>query len=258
MIMRLSAVLWDFDGTLVDTETPTFEAWREIYRHYGLALDLDLWRLTIGTSGGFDPWRHLMEKTHEISEEQHLREWVARQVRERCARQLLRPGVSERLEETRALGLPTAVVSSSGSKWVENWLDLYGIRGRFFAVFCKEHVDRVKPDPDLYELAAERLKVDPKECLAFEDSPNGLQAARNAGVRCVVVPNPLTRGLAFPEADLVLESLAELTLKELMDHLGFAPTGRSVDPAPEEGSPRLEPGRTSLHQRWTTNPVYAA
>jgi HAD superfamily hydrolase (TIGR01509 family) len=217
-----SAVVFDFDGTILDTETPEFEEWRAAFRERGQDLGLDVWERSLGTVGAFDPCAHLAELTGETFDHDALSRSVHARHKARCAAQPLLPGVGDRLREARALGLGTAVASSSASDWVEGWLVHHGIRDLFDTVCTRDHVARVKPAPDLFSLAAARLRVQPLRCVVFEDSPNGLRAARAAGMRAVAIPNPLTRHLPLEDADLVLASLADHSLHEILHRLGVS------------------------------------
>jgi HAD superfamily hydrolase (TIGR01509 family) len=219
----VAGIIFDFDGTILDTETPEFEEWRAAFRQRGHDLGLDVWQLSIGTVGAYDPCTHLAELTGEEFDHEEVRREVAARHRARCEGQPLLPGVVERAREARAAGLGTAVASSSPSEWVEGWLARHGIRGLFDAVCTREHVRQVKPAPDLFLLAASRLHAAPAACVAFEDSPNGLRAARAAGMPCVAIPNSLTRHLPLGDADLVLGSLADHSLAEILERLGLHP-----------------------------------
>ena len=210
------AVLFDFDGTILDTETPEFEEWREAFRARGHDLTLEVWQHSVGTVGAYDPCAHLADLTGVPLDHEALRQQVYARHQTRCEAQPLLPGVVDRVREARAAGLKTAVASSSLSEWVEGWLARHRIRDLFDAVCTRDQVAQVKPAPDLFLLAAARLGVAPEECLAFEDSPNGIRAARAAGMRCVAIPNPLTRHLPLGEADLVVESLADHSLDEIL------------------------------------------
>jgi len=142
-----------------------------------------------------------------------------------CNGQPLLPGVFTLLHDAEALGLRRAVASSSSCGWVEGWLTRHGIRDRLDVVVARDDVRRVKPDPELFLLAAARLGVSPAACVVFEDSPNGMAAALAAGMRCVAVPNALTRSLIRPAVDLVLESLAERPLAVILEGLAGVPVG---------------------------------
>jgi beta-phosphoglucomutase-like phosphatase (HAD superfamily) len=114
--------------------------------------------------------------------------------------------------------LKTAVVSSSDTAWIERHLGRLGrLEGLDAIVAANGDTSRAKPRPDLYLEALERLGLEPAEAIAFEDSPNGIRAAKAAGVACVAVPGPTTATLALDEADLVLESLADVPLAELLE-----------------------------------------
>ena len=105
----------------------------------------------------------------------------------------------------------------------DGWLRRHAVRDLLDVVVARDDVRKVKPDPELFLLAASRLGVEPGACVVFEDSPNGMRAALAAGMRCVAVPNALTRPLARPAVDLVLESLAERPLAEVLEALVAPP-----------------------------------
>jgi len=136
-----------------------------------------------------------------------------------CEGQPLMPGVEALLLDARARGLGRAVASSSSCGWVDGWLRRHGIRDLLDVVVARDDVRRTKPDPELFLLAASRLGVEPGACVVFEDSPNGMRAAVAAGMRCVAVLNALTRSLPRPDVDLVLESLAERSLAQVLASL---------------------------------------
>jgi HAD superfamily hydrolase (TIGR01509 family) len=148
--------------------------------------------------------------------------WVAHRDRrklELLAPEVVRPGVVELLDAADAAGVGLAVASSSPEEWVVPHLERLGLRDRFAHVATRTDVGgdprRTKPAPDLYEIAVRRLDAAPGRSVALEDSLNGLAAAQAAGLRCVVVPGPVTVGLDFATADLVVASLVEVTLAGL-------------------------------------------
>jgi HAD superfamily hydrolase (TIGR01509 family) len=215
----VAALILDFDGLILDTESPIFEEWRATFRARGHDLGLDVWQHALGTHGAYDPCTHLAELTGETFDHESLRQEVRTRNMVRCEALSLLPGVRDRVEEGRAAGLRTAVASSSSSMWVEGWLERHGIRHLFDTVCSRDHVERVKPAPDLFLLAAARLGVAPESCVVFEDSPNGIRAARAAGMRCVAIPNEVTRTLPMAGADLVLSSLGARPLSEILGAL---------------------------------------
>ncbi len=213
----IKALVFDFDGLIVDTEVPIFRAWQRIYRERGQELPLERWLTIIGTaSGPFDPVIDLGKKTEAKLDQQELKALEGLYYQEATALQQLLPGVFDYLVAARKLGLKTAVASSSTRKWVMDHLNRFGIGGHFDAIVCREDVKRTKPFPDLYVTALQRLGVKPPEAIAFEDSSNGIHAAKAAGLFCVAVPNLLTADLDLSEADLRLLTLEAMPLRDVL------------------------------------------
>jgi HAD superfamily hydrolase (TIGR01509 family) len=216
--VAIRGLLFDFDGLLVDTETPSRLAYEELYREHGHELPLDQWATLVGTIGApFDPDAHLEELVgHPLDREQMSKRLRTRE-HELCDLEDLRPGVEEYFEDAERLGLRTAVVSSSNKEWIERHLGRLGrLEGLDAVVAANGDTQRAKPQPDLYVEALELLGLRPHEAVAFEDSLNGIRAAKTAGIFCVAVPNPITKTFALDEADLLLASLEELSLDELI------------------------------------------
>lgn len=217
--MSRHALVFDLDGLLVDTESSDHAAWARAWRDWGHELPRDAWVARIGSDGrGFDPLAALAERVGAGFAA------AAFQTARRAHRDVLLaeldrplPGVLELLDAADALGLRRAVASSSDRAWVEARLAHAGLADRFEVLRCSDDVPRVKPDPDLYLAALAALGTQPAQAIAFEDSPNGVAAARAAGLFCVAVPGPMTRGLDFSHAHLVLTSLAEVRLEELLE-----------------------------------------
>jgi HAD superfamily hydrolase (TIGR01509 family) len=222
--VAIRGLLFDFDGLLVDTETPSRLVWEELYREHGHELPQDRWATLIGTIGApFDPLGHLEELVGRRLDEQALT--TRRRAREYELTDLeeLRPGVEEYFAEAERLGLRTAVVSSSDDDWIERHLGrLRHLEGLDTIVAANGDTARAKPRPDLYLEALDRLELQPHQAIAFEDSPNGVAAAKAAGLVCVAVPNPMTATLALNDADLVLDSLADVPLRELLERFRSA------------------------------------
>jgi HAD superfamily hydrolase (TIGR01509 family) len=214
-----SAVIFDFDGLIIDSETPLFDIWASVYASHGAELSMEEWQHALGTQGGFDPFAHLSTMLERTLDRDTLAIFVREEHWRLCGDQPLLPGVRERMDEARALSLGVAVASSSPSSWVRPWLERHDLMPRVDAVCTREDVHHVKPAPDLFLLAARRMHVEPASCLVFEDSPNGLRAAHAAGMQSVAVPNSLTRGLPLPDPHLVLASMADMTLGEILERL---------------------------------------
>jgi putative hydrolase of the HAD superfamily len=214
----LRAVLFDFDGLIVDTESAGYLTWKEIFFAEGHHLPVERYAAVVGTdfNTAYDPRRDLEQLTERTFDWELMEE--KRRVRERELRTGLHvlPGVVERLREADSLGLRTAIASSSPRSWVEPWLEQLDLRQHFQQVTTVDDTGKVKPDPSLFLHAAEKLGAQPDECLVFEDSLNGLRAATAAGMRCIVVPGPITRHLVFDGAFRQVESLAEVALVDLL------------------------------------------
>jgi HAD superfamily hydrolase (TIGR01509 family) len=212
----IEALIFDFDGLLIDSETPLFEIWQAIYCERGCELHLDDWQHALGTFGGFDPYADLLARTGVTLDRETVQPVVRARHVERCTALPLLPGIARLFDEAPAAGLRVAVASSSAIDWVGPFLEQHGLRARLDALCTRDDVARVKPAPDLFLLAAARMGVAPRRCIVFEDSPNGLRAARAAGMWAVAVPNALTRTLPLPDPDLVLGSLADVRLADII------------------------------------------
>jgi HAD superfamily hydrolase (TIGR01509 family) len=212
------ALLFDFDGLIVDTETPSLASWQELYREHGQELTLDRWAAAVGTIGGFDPVAYLEELVGPIDGRDAA---LARRLERDlalCDVEGLRPGVLEYLEEAGRRGLTIAIVSSASRAWIDRHLGRLERAHHFEAIVTADHdVERAKPRPLLYLEALGLLGLSPDEAIAFEDSPNGVRAAKAAGLFCVAVPNGVTASLGLDEADIVVPSLAELPFARLLD-----------------------------------------
>ncbi len=205
--MPVQGFIFDFDGLIVDTETAIYEAWRELYADHGQTLELEVYVNCVGSDfGTFSPEALLEERLGRPVDWTPALEKKDRRIREQLAVQESRPGVREVIGGISAVGKELAVASSSSRAWVEGWLEKLGLIGHFAATRCRDDVEQVKPDPALFLKAAEALALDPADCLVFEDSENGLKAARAAGIgKVVIVHNPVTAAGKFHDADLVLD-----------------------------------------------------
>lgn len=212
--MTLRALLFDFDGLILDTEGPVYEAWRDDYLAHGHDLPLETYADCVGSDfNRFDPKSHLESLVGFAIDWPERDLWRERNALERVTRLAPLPGVVGLLDAADAASLPCAVASSSPRSWVEGHLDRLGLLGRFALTRCLDDVAAPKPAPDLFLAAAAGLGVDPAETVVFEDSRNGLLAAIAAGCPCVVVPNRITAHLDFTGALAVVGSLEEVDLR---------------------------------------------
>jgi HAD superfamily hydrolase (TIGR01509 family) len=215
----IRAIVFDFDGLILDTEEPIYRSWLEVYQAHGQPLPFERWVEIVGsTNEAFPPQQHLETRLGRPLTQEVLERRIARRTELILAQQLL-PGILQHIDAARALRLKLGVASSSTRDWVGGHLDRLGILGRFDCVRCRDDVASAKPAPDLYIAVLDCLGVSASEALAIEDSPNGVVAAKSAGMRCVAVPNTITASLDLSQADLILRSLSELTLPELLQRL---------------------------------------
>lgn len=219
----IKALIFDFDGLILDTETADIETWKAIYAENGFRYEMEQWSLTIGGWGKstFDPAIALNELAGNSLDPTALRLQHRTESDDRIVRQPVLGGVREYLADAPRLGLRLAVASSSDRAWVEPHLARLGLLDCFEKIICGDDVapGRTKPHPDVFLKALSEMQLSASEALVFEDSPNGIQAAREAGIRVVAVPNPATAQLSLEDADLKLPSLASLPLADLLRRL---------------------------------------
>ncbi|MGG3574256.1 HAD family hydrolase [Bacillus gobiensis] len=213
------AVIFDFDGLILDTETAEYEVLQEIFEEHGATLPLSVWGKVVGTISDFHPFTYLQEQAKTKLDLDSFTESRRTRYLKKMESQIERPGVKDYLLAAKDLGLKIGLASSSDYKWVSDYLKSLQLYDFFECIRTADDVEEVKPNPELYLQTAACLGVDPNECLVFEDSVNGLLAAKRAGMKCVIVPNSVTKDLEFGEFDHRLESMAEMELKELIETL---------------------------------------
>lgn len=206
--MTPAALIFDFDGTMVDSEWPIFEMVSKVYRAHDVVLDMADWVDKLGRSD-HRPWIDELTDLLGRVPDPAVIERFEDESRSRRLEMPLMTGVVELMDAAEQSEVPMAVASSSSSSWVDSHLDRLVLAHRFLAVRTRDHVDRTKPDPDLFLAAAAALDVDPVRSLVVEDSRHGCRAAKLAGMTCVVVPNRITRTDLPADADLIIDSLAD-------------------------------------------------
>jgi len=228
----IRGIIFDFDGLILETEEPIYQSWVELYQEYNTTLPFEIWSTIIGKSSTehFDPFTLLEENIGRRLERETI-------VPKRMARALalthaqpIQPGVLDAIRDARELGLKLGIASSSSRQWVVGHLTRLGLDHYFDVIHTSDDVEHTKPDPALYILVLQSLNLRPDEAIVFEDSPNGVAAAKGAGIFVVAVPNPITNQLSLDHADLKLNSLADLTLKEIITRAGLHPIEPEQDP----------------------------
>jgi HAD superfamily hydrolase (TIGR01509 family) len=217
----IKALIFDFDGLILDTETPEFRVWQDIYREHGYEFPAEKWASIVGGGGhsDFDAAEHLSLLIEGRLDSASLNDRNRLESGALIASQGPLPGVMDYLNEAKRLGLKLAIASSSDLAWVHRHAGRIGLLDYFDQVITREDVGpgRTKPNPDLFLTALDRLQVPKEAAIVFEDSPNGVKAARRARIFVVAVPNELTSTLPLDEADMILSSLSDMPLPVLLD-----------------------------------------
>jgi HAD superfamily hydrolase (TIGR01509 family) len=217
----IEAVIFDFDGLILDTESSLFAAWRRSYAEFGVELPLSLWTANVGgySYEAFHPLDHLERLAGRAMDRDEVnrrrKDWYLEQVN----RQEPLPGARGAIAEAQRLGLKLGVASSSNRSWVAGHLERLQLLDSFDAVVCGDEVERVKPDPELYRTALDTLGVPAARCFAVEDSPKGVAAAKAACLYCVAVPNPVTETLDLGACDRRLASLDAVPFARLVKEI---------------------------------------
>lgn len=203
--MKYKALLFDFDGVILDTESAQFQAWSEEYKAYGLTLTLERWASCVGSDwNAFNPYKDLEEQAGKLGKPFDKETLKAR--KDTHAADLIHhlkplPGVAELIRAARMAKCKLGVASSSHSFWVRGHLERLSLLDCFDTIKTADDVTKVKPAPDLYLSCVEALGVEIHEAVAFEDSANGIKAAKAAGLYTIACPNPITQGMDLSEAD---------------------------------------------------------
>jgi len=218
----LKALIFDFDGLILDTETPEVVIWQSIYRDHGFELPVEEWAKTIGGYGisDFDAAEHLSSISQGRLDTASIRMRHRNESAKIVNASPVLPGVMDIIEQAKNKGLQVAIGSSSPHSWVDSHLKRLGIFDYFDHIICQDDVPpgRTKPNPDIFLKALSRLNVKPDEAVVFEDSVNGVTAARCAGIFVVGVPNPMTAQMGV-SGDITVPSLEHLSIQDLNEHL---------------------------------------
>jgi len=217
----LKALIFDFDGLILDTETPEYQVWKNIYQENGFDLPITKWGSIVGGNGVsvFEPSDELSLLSQGRLDSVSLRTRHRLESHELVLNQPVLPGVLEMIYAAKDANLKLAIASSSPHSWVDTHAKRLGIFDHFDVVVCRDDVGvgRTKPNPDLFLLVLDQLEIKKEAAVVFEDSPNGVKAAKQAGIFVVAVPNPVTSLLVIEDANLILSSLSELPFSELLN-----------------------------------------
>lgn len=215
--MTIKGIVFDFDGLIIDTETPELKAWQELFESYQVEFPFHDYSQNIGMVYDDSSALQILEERlgHKLDQDAVFQDFKQRK-KVLTDQEPLCQGVMDYLETAKSLGLKIGLASSAKREWVDYHIQRKAIVSFFNSIFTVEDVSAPKPDPALYTLTISSFGLQPGEVIALEDSFNGIQSAKDAGLVAVAVPNPVTSGFDFSRADLILGSLAELPLPELM------------------------------------------
>lgn len=216
MVEKLKAIIFDFDGLILDTEYPEYLALSSIYDEYCMEVSMELFGLNIGTHNGqFDPYEHLVKAREvKVSREEFLKDWETRKDRIVSDQQAM-PGVLELINSAKKAGLKLAIGSSSPLSWVASHTKKLGIFDNFDTIVTRDDVVKAKPSPEIFQLAAEKLNIAPEACVVLEDSLNGLIAAKAAGIRSVWIPNKVTQHMQVDADQPRVTSMEQVSINML-------------------------------------------
>ena len=215
---KLRALLFDFDGLILDTEYPYYASWCEVYTHFGLTLALDDWAALIGKGSAVLaqwPYKDIETRLGRTLDYNLIRARRRAAFDRLMTRERALPGVEALIADAKRHGLLLGVASSSPRAWVVGYLERLGLYDCFDAIRCGDEVVRTKPAPDVYLAMLSALGIDAEQAVALEDSAHGAAAAKVAGLFCVVVPNRVTRHIRPDAADLHAESLETISVAHL-------------------------------------------
>ena len=209
----IRALVFDFDGLILDTETPLIDAYAEVHAKHGVPFDRDVFIRNVGHADyTFDPWHGFSPHADRAALELERRECKD----EHILRQPILPGVVALLDGARERRLRVGLASNSEHAWCEPNLARLGLLDRFDFLACREDAHSPKPEPDLYKLVLNRFGLRGYEAIAFEDSHTGSLAAKRANLWCIAAPNASTAHHDFAHVDLRVASLAECALPDLI------------------------------------------
>ncbi len=217
----IRALVFDFDGLILDTETPLIDAYGEVHARHGVTFDRALFVRSVGHAEyAFDPWHGFSPHADRAALELERRLYKD----EILLRQPILPGVETLLNAARTAGLRIGLASNSEHAWVEPHLKRIGLMHYFEFLACREDAASPKPEPDLYRLVLNKFGLRGVEAIAFEDSHTGSLAAKRANLWAVAVPNESTAHHDFAHVDLRVTSMADVELGTLLTR--FGPTAR--------------------------------
>lgn len=218
--MKPQAVVFDFDGLVVDTETPEYTIWAEIFAEHGQHLTVLEWGKSVGAAPGTWTATEVLETLIGPYDKAKVKADHENRLKAKTDNLQPMPGILDWVSDLQRAGIPYGIASSSVAAWVNRFLKTASLEAVFPVIVTRTETLRAKPNPDLYLEACRQLGADPSAAVAFEDSTNGIKAAKAAGMWGIAVPCPVTVTFDFSMADKVVPSLAEFRLPDLVQMIG--------------------------------------
>ncbi len=213
----IQALIFDFDGLILDTEESEFQSWQEVFAENNAHLPLDQWAVCIGTGAeSFDVYGYLEEQIGHAVQREEIAKNRRMRHDELLALKNVLPGVEFYILDAKRLGLKLGVASSSSRAWVTGHLSRLGLLSYFDYLRCGDEVQHKKPDPELYLDVLKHFGIAGEQAIVLEDSPNGIRAGQAAGIFSIAIPNVVTGQLPLEHADLRLTSMAAMPLEKLI------------------------------------------
>ena len=215
--LMIKALIFDFDGLVIDTETPDYLSWAEIYAEYGTELSRDKWSTLIGGSGTFDPYQNLEERIgHELDRDE-LRKQRRLRCLELCDVQPILPGVFEMIQEATRRNLKLGIASNSVGTWVNTHLKRLKLYDYFDEVVTRDQVSLGKPDPEMFLKTLNSFGIKANEAIAFDDSHTGSMGAKRAGIYTIAIPNEMTLAHDFSHCDQIVTAMDMIDMDTMIE-----------------------------------------
>jgi beta-phosphoglucomutase family hydrolase len=211
------AVIFDMDGVIIDSEPIYFEAGDKLFRYLGLDVSEEEHHSYVGIRSK-DMWSHIRNKykidlsTEELVE-MEMNIYIDYLLSKKDEKPI--PGVVELIEDLYKNNIDLALASSSSIKSIKIVLDMFNLEKFFKIIVNGYEVENGKPAPDIFVYAAKRLGVQPEGCIVIEDSKNGIEAAKSAGMKCVGFKNLNSGKQDLSSADMVIDSFSQLNYEKL-------------------------------------------